>query len=52
MHFEYVSDSVSHGLIRTQLDTGVTVVFGVPTALTEDQVPLRAGIGKVDDRRS
>ena len=46
MHFEYISDTVSHGLMRVQLDTGVPVVFGVLTALTEDQAFIRAGIGK------
>lgn len=46
MHFEYISDSVSHGLMRVQLDTGVPVIFGVLTALTENQALLRAGIGK------
>ena len=45
MHFEYISDSVSHGLMKTQLDTGVPVIFGVLTALTENQALERAGIG-------
>jgi 6,7-dimethyl-8-ribityllumazine synthase len=43
MHFEYICDSVSHGLMRVQLDTGVPVIFGVLTALTEDQAKERAG---------
>ena len=46
MHFEYISDAVSHGLMRVQLDTGVPVVFGVLTALAESQALERAGIGK------
>ena len=50
MHFEYISDTVSHGLMRTQLDTGVPVIFGVLTALTEDQALVRAGIGKGQDK--
>jgi len=45
MHFEYICDSVSHALMKTQLDTGVPVIFGVLTALTEDQALERAGIG-------
>ena len=49
MYFEYISDAVSHGLMRTQLDTGVPVIFGVLTALTEDQALLGAGIGKGDE---
>ncbi|KAJ9157386.1 6,7-dimethyl-8-ribityllumazine synthase [Pleurostoma richardsiae] len=44
MHFEYIADSVSHGLMRVQLDTGVPVVFGVLTVLTEDQAKSRAGV--------
>ncbi|KAF8643809.1 hypothetical protein AX16_008827 [Volvariella volvacea WC 439] len=45
MHFEYISDSVSHGLMKVQLDTGVPVIFGVLTALTDDQALERAGLG-------
>lgn len=44
MHFEYISDSVSHGLMRVQLDTGVPIVFGLLTLLTEEQGLERAGI--------
>lgn len=44
MHFEYIADSVSHGLMRVQLDTGVPVVFGVLTVLSEDQAKARAGV--------
>ena len=46
MHFEYISDTVSQGLMRVQLDTGIPVIFGVLTALTENQALVRAGIGK------
>lgn len=46
MHFEYICDAVSHGLMRVQLDTGTPVVFGVLTALTDDQALERAGIGR------
>ncbi|KAF3762309.1 Lumazine synthase [Cryphonectria parasitica EP155] len=44
MHFEYIADSVSHGLMRVQLDTGVPVVFGVLTVLDEAQAKARAGV--------
>ncbi|KAG4305260.1 hypothetical protein PORY_001430 [Pneumocystis oryctolagi] len=44
MHFEYISDSVSHGLMKVQLDTGVPIVFGVLTVLNEEQALVRAGI--------
>ncbi|KAK3699548.1 lumazine synthase [Vermiconidia calcicola] len=44
MHFEYISDSVSHGLMKVQLETGCPVVFGLLTLLTEEQGLERAGI--------
>ncbi|KAJ3507503.1 hypothetical protein NLJ89_g6270 [Agrocybe chaxingu] len=46
MHFEYICDSVSQALMKIQLDTGVPVIFGVLTALTEDQALERAGLGR------
>ncbi|KAL4949715.1 hypothetical protein BDW69DRAFT_197855 [Aspergillus filifer] len=45
MHFEYIADAVTHGLMRVQLDTGVPVIFGVLTLLTEQQGLERAGLG-------
>ncbi|KAF7986520.1 hypothetical protein HWV62_26220 [Athelia sp. TMB] len=50
MHFEYICDSVSHALMRVSLDTGVPVIFGVLTALTDDQALVRAGLGKGEDK--
>ena len=50
MHFEYICDSVSHALMRVQLDTGVPVIFGVLTALTDDQALERAGLGRGADK--
>lgn len=46
MHFEYIADAVSHGLMRVQLDTGVPLIFGVLTCLTDDQALDRAGLGR------
>lgn len=46
MHFEYICDSVSHALMKLQMDTGVPVIFGVLTALTDDQALERAGLGR------
>jgi len=45
MHFEYIADAVSHGLMRVQLDSGVPVIFGLLTVLTEEQGLERAGLG-------
>lgn len=50
MHFEYICDSVSHALMKVQLDTGVPVIFGVLTALTDDQALERAGLGKGENK--
>jgi 6,7-dimethyl-8-ribityllumazine synthase len=44
MHFEYIAEAVSHGLMRVQLDTGVPLIFGLLTVLDEDQAKARAGI--------
>ncbi|KAI5918492.1 6,7-dimethyl-8-ribityllumazine synthase [Camillea tinctor] len=45
MHFEYIADAVSQGLMRVGLDLGVPVIFGVLTVLNDDQAKSRAGIG-------
>eukprot|EP01117_Protostelium_nocturnum_P001678 TRINITY_DN1205_c0_g1_i1.p1 TRINITY_DN1205_c0_g1~~TRINITY_DN1205_c0_g1_i1.p1 ORF type:complete len:194 (+),score=74.16 TRINITY_DN1205_c0_g1_i1:160-741(+) len=50
MHFEYICDAVSHGLMRVQLDSGTPVIFGVLTCLTEDQAFERAGVGKGENK--
>jgi len=44
MHFEYIAESVSHGLMRVQLDTGVPLIFGLLTVLDEEQAKARAGV--------
>jgi 6,7-dimethyl-8-ribityllumazine synthase len=44
MHFEYIAESVSHGLMRVQLDAGVPVVFGLLTVLNDKQGESRAGL--------
>ena len=44
MHFEYIAETVSRGLMRVQLDAGVPIVFGVLTVLKEEQARKRAGL--------
>ncbi|KAI1083079.1 6,7-dimethyl-8-ribityllumazine synthase [Whalleya microplaca] len=44
MHFEYIADAVSAGLMRVGLDLSVPVVFGVLTVLNDDQAKARAGL--------
>lgn len=43
MHFEYISDATSHGLMRVGLDTGVPVILGLLTVLNDEQALERAG---------
>src|SRR5262249_3338961 len=44
-HFDYVCQSVTQGITRVALDTGVPVGFGVLTCETLDQARDRAGDG-------
>jgi 6,7-dimethyl-8-ribityllumazine synthase len=46
MHFEYIAESVSHGLMKVQLDAGVPVVFGLLTVLNDEQGKARAGLSE------
>jgi 6,7-dimethyl-8-ribityllumazine synthase len=50
MHFEYICEASSHGLMRVQLDTKIPCIFGILTCLTEDQAKLRAGIPVGSDK--
>lgn len=45
MHFEYIADAASHGIMRAGLDTGVPIAFGVLTTLTDEQARERAAHG-------
>ncbi|KAG9236881.1 6,7-dimethyl-8-ribityllumazine synthase [Amylocarpus encephaloides] len=45
MHFEYIADAVSSGLMRVQLDTGCPIIFGLLTVLSDEQAMARAGVG-------
>lgn len=45
MHFEYIADAVSHGLMRLQLEGNVPIIFGLLTLLSDEQGLQRAGIG-------
>ncbi|KAF1836601.1 6,7-dimethyl-8-ribityllumazine synthase [Decorospora gaudefroyi] len=51
MHFEYIADAVSHGLMRLQLDNNVPVIFGLLTLLSDEQGLMRAGIGGQDGKQ-
>lgn len=50
-HFEYVSDSVTAGLTRVALDSGVPVGNGVLTCDTIEQAIARSGApGSIEDK--
>lgn len=44
MHFEYICEAVTQGIMRVGLDSGVPVIFGVLTCLTEEQALERSGL--------
>lgn len=46
MHFEYISESCCHGLMRVGLDTNTPVILGVLTCLSEEQALQRSGVGE------
>jgi 6,7-dimethyl-8-ribityllumazine synthase len=46
MHFEYIADTVSKGIMNIGLNTRTPIIFGVLTCLTEDQVKARSTPGK------
>jgi len=43
MHFEYISSSVSAGLMQVQLTTNIPVLYGVLNCLTLEQAQARCG---------
>jgi 6,7-dimethyl-8-ribityllumazine synthase len=45
MHFEYIAESVVHGLARVALQSGIPIALGVLTTLTEAQAVERAAPG-------
>lgn len=42
MHFEYIADAVSKGIMNVGINTNVPIVFGVLTCLTDEQVKARS----------
>jgi len=42
MHFEYICDAVSKGIMNIGIQTNVPCIFGVLTCLSEDQVVARS----------
>jgi len=45
MHFEYIAEACSHGIMQVSIATGLPIAFGVLTTLTDEQAAMRAGDG-------
>ena len=45
MHFEYIAEAASHGIMQAAAATGVPMAFGVLTALTQQQAVERSQSG-------
>ena len=41
MHFEYISEAVTHGIMDLSLTTGVPIIYGILNVLTEEQAKAR-----------
>src|SRR5688500_899829 len=46
MHFEYIAEAASRGIMNVSVTTGVPVAFGVLTTLTEEQAVARSEPGE------
>jgi 6,7-dimethyl-8-ribityllumazine synthase len=51
MHFEYIAGAAADGIMQVATATGVPVLFGVLTTLTEAQALERAGAGDANKGR-
>lgn len=52
MHFEYICEAVTQGIMKLGLETGVPVIFGVLACLTMDQALARAGLGNSSSKHN
>ena len=46
MHFEYIAEAASQGIMNVSVSTGVPVAFGVLTAMTDEQAIVRSAPGE------
>lgn len=44
MHFEYINEAVTQGIMRLNLDYKVPVIYGILSALNEEQARARSGV--------
>ena len=45
MHFEYIAEAASQGIMNVSVSTGVPVAFGVLTTMTDEQAVVRSAPG-------
>ena len=45
MHFEYIAEAASQGIMNVTVATGVPVAFGVLTTMTDEQAIVRSAPG-------
>ena len=45
MHFEYIAEAASQGIMNVSVSTGVPVAFGVLTTMTDEQASARSAPG-------
>ena len=51
MHFEYIAEATSHGIMNVSVATGVPVAFGVLTTMTDEQAIVRSSPGDTNKGR-
>ena len=51
MHFEYIAEAASHGIVQAAAATGIPMAFGVLTTMTEEQAVERSGAGPANKGR-
>merc|ERR1712203_859027 len=44
MHFEYINEAVTQGIMRLNLDYKAPVIYGILGCLNEEQAKARAGV--------
>ncbi|CAD7943354.1 unnamed protein product [Amoebophrya sp. A25] len=49
MHFEYIAEAVTQGVMRLNLDHQKPVIYGVLTVLTTAQAQARSGMGEASE---
>ena len=45
MHFEYIAEATSQGIMNVSISTGVPIAFGVLTTITDEQAAARSAPG-------